>query len=35
METNEKDEQMISLLRQDGRLSVSEIARRMNLSRTA
>lgn len=31
----EKDEQLIALLRQNGRLSVSEIARRMNLSRTA
>jgi len=31
----DKDEQLIALLRQDGRLSVSEIARQMNLSRTA
>lgn len=34
-ELNEKDEHLIALLRQNGRISVSEIARRMNLSRTA
>jgi len=34
-ELTEKDEQLISILRRDGRISVSEIARRMNLSRTA
>ncbi len=31
----ERDEQLIGLLREDGRMSVSEIARRMALSRTA
>lgn len=35
MELSEKDEQLISLLRENGRLSVSEIARKMSLSRTA
>lgn len=34
-ELNDKDEHLIDLLRQNGRISVSEIARRMNLSRTA
>ncbi len=35
MELTEKDEQLIGLLRENGRLSVSEIARRMSVSRTA
>jgi DNA-binding Lrp family transcriptional regulator len=35
VDLNDKDEQLIALLRQDGRISVSELARRMNLSRTA
>lgn len=35
MELSEKDEQLISLLRQNGRLSVSEIARKISSSRTA
>ncbi len=30
-----KDEQMISLLQGDGRMSVAELARRLNVSRTA
>ena len=35
MDINEKDEVLIGLLRENGRLSVSEIARRMSASRTA
>ena len=35
MHLNEKDEQMIALLRQDGRMPVSELARRLAVSRTA
>ncbi|MEE9428518.1 MAG: Lrp/AsnC family transcriptional regulator [Paracoccaceae bacterium] len=35
MEITEKDEKLIGLLRVDGRLSVSEIARRLFSSRTA
>ncbi len=35
MDLTGKDEQMIALLRQNGRLSVSEIARRLSVSRTA
>ncbi len=35
MELSEKDEQLIDLLRRDARLSVSEIARRLGVSRTA
>ena len=35
MDLTEKDEHLIALLRKDGRLSVSEIARRLNVSRTA
>ena len=35
MSLNVKDEQMIALLRQNGRMSVSELARRMTVSRTA
>jgi len=35
MHISHKDEQLISLLRQNARLSVSEIARRMAVSRTA
>ena len=35
MELSEKDHQLIGLLRENGRLSVSEIARRMSASRTA
>ncbi len=35
MDLKEKDELLITLLRQDGRLSVSEIGRRLNVSRTA
>lgn len=32
---SEKDENMIMLLRENGRLSVSDLARRLNVSRTA
>ena len=35
MDLTEKDEMLIGLLRENGRLSVSEIARRMSASRTA
>jgi len=35
MELGHKDEQLIGLLRENGRLSVSEIARRLSVSRTA
>jgi DNA-binding Lrp family transcriptional regulator len=35
MELGEKDQQLIGLLRENGRLSVSEIARKMAVSRTA
>lgn len=35
MDLTEKDEILIGLLRENGRLSVSEIARRMSTSRTA
>lgn len=35
MNLSAKDEQLIALLQQDGRLSVSELARRMSVSRTA
>lgn len=35
MELSDKDERLINLLRQDGRLSLSEIARRLSSSRTA
>ncbi len=35
MELNDKDEALIGLLRQDGRMSVSELARQMAASRTA
>ena len=35
MEITNKDEQLISLLRENARLSVSEIARRLSVSRTA
>jgi len=35
MRLSEKDEHLIALLRQNGRLSVAELARRLNLSRTA
>lgn len=35
MELSDKDEQLINLLKQDGRLSISEIARRLSSSRTA
>jgi len=35
MNLTTKDEQMIALLRQNGRLSVSELARRLSVSRTA
>ncbi len=35
MDLSEKDEQLIGLLRENGRQSVSEIARRMAASRTA
>lgn len=35
MDLTEKDEILIGLLRENGRLSVSEIARRMSASRTA
>ncbi|MCF6232536.1 MAG: Lrp/AsnC family transcriptional regulator [Rhodobacteraceae bacterium] len=35
MNLNHKDEQMIALLRQDGRMAVSELARRLAVSRTA
>lgn len=35
MDLTGKDEQLIALLRQNGRLSVSEIARRLSVSRTA
>lgn len=35
MEISDKDEQLISLLRENARLSVSEIARRLSVSRTA
>lgn len=35
MEISAKDEQMISLLRENGRLSVSDLARRLAVSRTA
>ncbi len=35
MELNYRDEQLIGLLRENGRMSVSEIARRMSVSRTA
>ncbi len=35
MNLNDKDEQMIALLRRDGRMPVSELARRLSVSRTA
>jgi len=35
MDIAPKDEQLIALLRENGRLSVSEIARRLSVSRTA
>jgi len=35
MDISEKDEQLIALMREDARLSVSEIARRLSVSRTA
>jgi len=35
MEFSDKDEHLISLLRENARLSVSEIARRLSVSRTA
>jgi len=35
MDLTDKDERLIALLRVDGRLSVSEIARRLSVSRTA
>ena len=35
MDISHKDEQLISLLRENARLSVSEIARRLSVSRTA
>lgn len=35
MNLSEKDEQLITLLQQNGRLSVSELARQMTASRTA
>jgi len=35
MEISEKDEQLIALLRDNARLSVAEIARRLSVSRTA
>lgn len=35
MEIGKKDEQLIDLLRENGRLSVSDIARRLAVSRTA
>ena len=35
MELSEKDESMIMLLRENGRISVSELARQLNVSRTA
>ncbi len=35
MTINQKDEQMIALLRENARLSVSDLARRLNVSRTS
>ena len=35
MTNNGKDEQLIGLLRENARLSVSDLARRLNVSRTA
>lgn len=35
MDLNQKDEHMIMLLRENGRLSVSELARQLHVSRTA
>ncbi len=35
MELNKKDEQLIACLRNNGRVSISELARQLNLSRTA
>ncbi len=35
MTTSDKDDQMIALLRENGRMSVSELARRLHVSRTA
>ncbi len=35
MNLSEKDEQLIAILRRNGRISVSEIARRLSVSRTA
>jgi len=35
MDISDKDQQLISLLRENARLSVSEIARRLSVSRTA
>jgi len=35
MKLSEKDENMILLLRENGRISVSELARQLNVSRTA
>ncbi|HGG06343.1 MAG TPA: Lrp/AsnC family transcriptional regulator [Aliiroseovarius sp.] len=35
MQPNEKDDQLIALLRENGRMPVSEMARRLNMSRTA
>ncbi len=35
MDLNDKDEQLIGLLRENGRISVSEMARRLSASRTA
>jgi len=35
MDISDKDEQLISLLRENARLSVAEIARRLSVSRTA
>ena len=35
MDLSDKDKQLISLLRENARLSVSEIARRLSVSRTA
>ncbi|MBT4891004.1 MAG: Lrp/AsnC family transcriptional regulator [Rhodospirillales bacterium] len=35
MTTTDKDEHMIALLRENGRMSVSELARRLHVSRTA
>lgn len=35
MNSNSKDDQLINLLRENGRMSVAEISRRMNVSRTA